>query len=170
MAPLLAAATSEATRQQFIALVASGQQMLAALREFGTVHCSVGMHRDDIGGGSRPLLSLFSIVWRVTAPAPRAATAARAVTGAVGHSRIEYLELPSGPATLSETIFTPPPTPALPPLPLLQIHAHLPHPDCKRMAVLALSTVAVARRGEYRGILRQVVETVRFEDPMGKRA
>ncbi|MFF9047798.1 hypothetical protein [Streptomyces parvulus] len=172
MAPLLAAAPGEAARQQFIALVASGQQMLAALREFGTVHCSVGMHRDDVGGGPRPLLSLFSIAWRDTATAPRAATAARAVTGTVGHSRIEYLELPSGPATLSETTSPPPPTPVpgLPPLPLLQVHAHLPHPDCKRMAVLALSTVAVARRGEYRGILRQVVETVRFEDPMGKRA
>ena len=169
MAPLLATAPSEAARQQFIALVASGQQMLAALCEFGTVHCSVGMHRDDIGRGSRPLLSLFSIAWRATATAPRAATAARAVTGAVGHSRIEYLELPSGPATLSETTSPPPPTPipGLPQLPLLQVHAHLPHPDCKRMAVLTLSTTALARRGEYRAILRQVVDSVRFEDPMG---
>ncbi|MFE0795633.1 hypothetical protein [Streptomyces mutabilis] len=56
---------------------------------------------------------------------------------------------------------------SVPQLPLLQIHAHLPHPDCKRLAVLTLSTTATARREEYRAILRQVVETVRFEKPLG---
>ncbi|WP_432081433.1 hypothetical protein [Streptomyces sp. WAC 04229] len=170
VAPLLESAGSEIVRQEFIAQVASGQQMLAALREFGTVHCSVGLHRDDIGGRPRPLLSLFSITWRDTAAAPRAATAARAVTAAVGHSRIEYVDLPSGPATLSETTADPTPGSGLPPLPLLQVHAHLPHPDCKRMAVFTLSTVVPARRGEYRAILRQVVETVRFADPLAAQA
>jgi hypothetical protein len=166
-APLLASAPSEAVRQNFVALFASGQQTLAALQEIGTVHCSVGLHRDDVGGGSQPLFSLFSITWRATATAPRAAIAARAVTGSVEHRHIEYVEALSGPLTISETTLRSTPGSGLPQLPLLQIHAHLPHPDCKRLAVLTVSTTAVARREEYRAILRQVVETVRFENPLG---
>lgn len=166
-ASLLARATSDMARQEFIALLASGQRMLGALREFGTVHCSVGLHRDDVGGGAEPLFSLFTIAWRDTATAPRAATAARAVTASDGHRHVEYLELPCGPLTISEVLRGPATERALPPLPLLQIHAHLPHPDCKRLAVLTVSTTAVARREEYRALLRGIVETVRFEDPLG---
>ncbi|MFJ8143978.1 hypothetical protein ACIQ6R_02725 [Streptomyces sp. NPDC096048] len=170
-APLLEAAPSEIARQQFVALLASGQQMLAALCESGTVHCSIGLHRDDVGGqtsgGAQPLLSLFTISWRDTNVAPRAVTAARAVTAVEGHTHIAFQELPCGPAVLSETARQPAAGSGLPQRPLLQIHAHLPHPDCKRLAVLTLSTTATARREEYRAILRQVVETVRFENPLG---
>ncbi|MGX1511457.1 hypothetical protein [Streptomyces collinus] len=140
--------------------------MLGALREFGTVHCSVGLHRDDVGGGARPLLSLFTITWRDTATAPRAATAARVVTESAGHRHIEYLELSCGPLTISEVLRRPASDSGLPQLPLLQVHAHLPHPDCKRLVVLTISSTAVARREEYRALLRGIVETVRFEDPM----
>jgi hypothetical protein len=166
-APLLASAPNEVARQQFIALLASGQRMLGALREFGTVHCSVGLHRDDVGGTAQPLFSLFTITWQDIATAPRAATAARAVTGPGGHSRVEYLEQPCGPVTISETVRHPQRDSPLPRHPLLQIHAHLPHPDCKRLAVLTVSTTAVVRREEYRAVLRRIVETVRFKDPLG---
>ncbi|MFF0642380.1 hypothetical protein ACFYVV_02005 [Streptomyces tendae] len=165
-APLLASAPDEMARQQFIALLASGQRMLGALREFGTVHCSVGLHRDDVGGGAQPLLSLFTITWRDTATAPRAATAARAVTESAGHRHIEYLELSCGPLTISEVLRRPAADSGLPQFPLLQVHAHLPHPDCKRLVVLTISSTGVARREEYRALLRGIVETVRFEDPM----
>ncbi|CAM5723563.1 hypothetical protein SVIOM342S_09277 [Streptomyces violaceorubidus] len=166
-APLLASAPNEMARQQFIALFASGQRALGALREHGTVHCSVGLHRDDVGGGAQPLLSLFTITWRGTATAPRAATAARAVTESAGHRQVEYLELACGPLTISEVVRRPAAQSPLPQLPLLQVHAHLPHPDCKRMAVFTVSTGAVGRREEYRGLLRGIVETVRFEGPLG---
>lgn len=170
-APLLDLAPSELVRQQFVALIASGQQMLATLCEFGTVHCSIGLHRDDVGGrassGAQPLLSLFTISWRDTNVAPRTVTAARAVTAGEGHTGIAFQELPCGPAVLSETTHRAAADSGLPQQPLLQIHAHLPHPDCKRLAVLTLSTTATARREEYRAILRQVVETVRFEKPLG---
>ncbi|MFE2354937.1 hypothetical protein [Streptomyces parvulus] len=173
-APLLDAAPGELARQRVVAQLAQGQQMLSALCRFGTVYCAIGLHRDDVdsSGAVTPLLSLLTITWHDTNVAPRTVTAARAVTSVSGHTNVARVDLPCGPGVLSETTSPPPPTPVpgLPPLPLLQVHAHLPHPDCKRMAVLALSTVAVARRGEYRGILRQVVETVRFEDPMGRRA
>ncbi|MFB6555645.1 hypothetical protein [Streptomyces sp. NPDC056405] len=170
-APLLDLAPNEMARQQFVALIASGQQMLATLCDFGTVHCSIGLHRDDVGGpassGAQPLLSLFTISWRDTNVAPRAVTAARAVTAGEGYTDIAFLELPCGPAVLSEATHRAAAVSGLPQQPLLQIHAHLPHPDCKRLAVLTLSTTATARREEYRAILRQVVETVRFENPLG---
>ncbi|MEV5016901.1 hypothetical protein ACIGW1_26090 [Streptomyces sp. NPDC053780] len=173
VAPLLDAAPSELARQGFVARLAQGQQMLAALCQFGTVHCSVGLHRDDIeaSGGAAHLLSFLTIAWHSTSVAPRAVTAARAVTSASGgQTHVACVELPSGPATLSETTLNPTPGSGLPQLPLLQVHAHIPHPDCKRMAVLTLSTTALARRGEYRAILRQVVETVRFADPLATEA
>ncbi|MFE1024120.1 hypothetical protein ACFW5I_06095 [Streptomyces sp. NPDC058818] len=171
VAPLLDAAPGEMVRQQLVAQLASGQQMLATLCGFGTVHCSIGLHRDDVGGqvssSAQPLLSLFTISWRDTNVAPRAVTAARAVTAGEGHTDIAFHELPYGPAVLSETTHRAAAGSGLPQQPLLQIHAHLPHPDCKRLAVLTLSTTATARREEYRAILRQVVETVRFEKPLG---
>ncbi|RZB17233.1 hypothetical protein StrepF001_20940 [Streptomyces sp. F001] len=170
VAPFLDAAPDEMARQQFIAQFASAQQLMSALREVGTVHCSIGLHRDDVdetgADNGRPLLSFFTLSWRETAVAPRRVTAARAVTGAEGHTHIEYRELPCGPTTFSETIRTPLAESGLPPHPLLQIHAYLPHPDCKRLAVLTLSTTAVARRGEYRAVLHQIAETVSFENPL----
>lgn len=170
VAPILDSAPNELVRQQFIANVASGQQLLGTLREIGTVHCSVGLHRDDVDSRGvstgQPLLSFFTISWRDTAVAPRGVTAARAVTTADGHTGVEFLELPCGPATLSETTLIPSVESGLPQQPLLQIHAHLPHPDCKRMAVAVLSTTAVARKAEFRAILQQIAETVSFENPL----
>jgi hypothetical protein len=170
VAPFLAAAPDDVIRQQFIAQFAKGQQLLGALREVGTVHFSVGLHRDDIDdtdkSSSQPLLSFFTLSWRDIAAAPRAVTAARAVASTQGHSRIEYLELPCGPATLSETVLTPSADSGLSQAPLIQIHAHLPYPDCKRLVVLTLSTTAVARREQYREILQQLAETVSFDNPL----
>ncbi|MFE9686116.1 hypothetical protein [Streptomyces sp. NPDC006285] len=169
VAPLLDAAPNETVRQQFIAHFASGQQLLGTLREAGTVHCSVGLHRDDVNeSGLRngpPLISFFTISWRDTAVAPRGVTAARAVSGAENHTRIEYLELPCGPAACSETVRVPSAATGLPQDPLVQIHGYIPHPDCKRLVVLTLSTTAVVHRGHYRAILRQIAESVSFDNP-----
>ncbi|MFE7810677.1 hypothetical protein ACFU5P_01535 [Streptomyces sp. NPDC057433] len=169
-APLLDAAPDETARQQFIAAFAAGQQLLSALREAGTVHCSVGLHRDDVGGveghgAGGPLFSLFTVSWREFAPAPRGVTAARAVTAGGGHRCVEFVELAAGPATLSESTSTPGSESGLPQRSLLQVHAHLPHPDCRRLAVLTLTTTAPARREEYRAILRAIAESVSFERP-----
>ncbi|WP_326722758.1 MULTISPECIES: hypothetical protein [unclassified Streptomyces] len=170
LAPFLDAARDEAIRQQFIAQFANGQQLLSALCEVGTVHCSIGLHRDDIDdtgdNSGQPLLSLFTLSWRDTAVAPRAVTAARAVTSSEGHRRVEYAEFPCGPVTLGETVLTPSAESGLPQAPLLQIHAYVPHPDCKRLVVLTLSTTAVVRREEYRAVLQQIAETVSFESPL----
>ncbi|MBD2817600.1 hypothetical protein ID867_04615 [Streptomyces parvulus] len=129
---MLESAPTEMARQKFVALLASGQRMLGALREFGTVHCAVGLHRDDVrgaaGGGAQPLLSLLTVTWRDTSAAPRAATVARVAAELVGHEHIEYVDLPTGPLTLSESVLRPAADSGLPQLPLLQIHARLPHP------------------------------------------
>lgn len=172
-APFLEAAPDEATRQRFVAQVAEGQQLLATLREIGTVHCSIGLHRDDIddsgsGGKGQPLFSFLTLSWRDTALASRAATAARAVASAEDHTHIEYLELPCGPAMFSETVRTPSADSGLPVQALLQVHAYLPHPDCKRLVVLTLSATAAAHREQYRAILHQIAETVSFDDPLAQ--
>ena len=170
LAPFLDAARDETIRQQFIAQFANGQQLLSVLREVGTVHCSIGLHRDDVddtgNNSGQPLLSLFTLSWRDTAVAPRAVTAARAVISSEGRSRIAYVELPCGPATLDETVLTPSAASGLPQAPLLQIHAYVPHPDCKRLVVLTLSTTAVVRREQYRAVLQQIAETVSFDNPL----
>ncbi|NEC87613.1 hypothetical protein [Streptomyces sp. SID12501] len=167
LAPLVEAIPDGVTRQQFIAQLASGQQLLRALREVGTVHCALGVHRDDTAGNNGETLhSLFTISWRDIAWSPRAVSAARAVATADQHSNIEYLDLPSGPASMGETLRTPTPESGLPSTPMLQIYAYLPHPDCKRMAILMLSTTAMARRDQYREILRQIAELTSFESPL----
>lgn len=173
LAPLLDANPDEVFRQQLVAQLATIRQLMLALREIGTVHASIGLHRDDTeNGDGSPLLSLFTITWRDTAWAPRSFAAARAVATAEHHTAIEYANLPCGPATLSETLRAPSPAPGLPPdrRPLLQLHAHLPHPTGKRMAILTLSTAAAARREEYRTLLRHIAELVSFEDPLGLEA
>ncbi|MFF8657687.1 hypothetical protein [Streptomyces huasconensis] len=171
--PFLDSAPDDGARQRFLAHVAGGQQLLAALVEAGTTHCSIGLHRDDIshpgkdgeaGGGF--LFSLFTVSWRDIAPTAPAVTAARAVAGAEGHTNIEYLELPCGPASFSETVRTPNADSGLPQDPVLQVFAHLPHPDGKRLVVLTLGTTAVRRRAEYRSLLHQIAENVSFEDPL----
>jgi hypothetical protein len=167
LAPLLESIPDGVTRQQFIAQLASGQQLMRALCEVGTVHCSLGVHRDDVEGGSGGILhSLFTVSWRDIAWSPRSVSAARAVATAEQHSHIEYLDLPSGPASMGETVRTPTPESGFPPTPLLQIYAYLPHPDCKRMAVLMMSTPEVGRREQYREILRQIAELTTFESPL----
>lgn len=167
LAPLVEAMPDGVTRQQFVAQLASSQQLLRALREAGTVHCSLGVHRDDVEGGTGEILhSLFTVSWRDIAWSPRAVSAARAVATAEHHSHIEYLDLPSGPASMGETVRTPVPESGLPPTPLLQIYAYLPHPDCKRMAVLMVSTPEVERGEQYRAILRQIAELTSFESPL----
>lgn len=168
---LLDSATDPVLRQQLTARIAQVQQFLVALIEVGTVHCSLGLHRDDandreVAAEAVPLLSLFTIAWRGTAWAPPGVTAARAIATAGGHSGIEYLELPCGPASISETVRQAPAESGLPQEPLLQIHAHLPHPDGKRLALLTLSTTAVTQREDFRGMLQQICGMVSFENPL----
>ncbi|MFJ3337675.1 hypothetical protein [Streptomyces sp. NPDC086766] len=166
VAPLLASAPDEVTRQAFGAKLATTLRMLHSLRGEGVVHCSLGLHRDDTGGGdSGPLLSFFTIAWVDTSWAPRGVTAARAVTEAEGHTHLEYAELPCGPATFSRIVRTPTPESGLPRQPLLQLHAHLPHPDGTSLALLTLSTTATERYEEYQAILRQIAELVGFDEP-----
>ncbi|MEV5979872.1 hypothetical protein [Streptomyces sp. NPDC052114] len=185
LAPVLDSAPDELARQRFLGQVGAAQQLLSVLCEAGTVYCAIGLHRDDVdgvdgmdgvgrdsGGGGRagqPLLSLLTLSWRDVALAPPSVTAARAVaSGGEGEARIEYVEgVACGPVSLREAVLTPVGVHGFGSAgPLLQVHAHLPHPDGRRLAVLTLSTQAVHRRDDYRRILRNVVDLVSFEDPL----
>ncbi|MFI9827020.1 hypothetical protein ACIHIX_04985 [Streptomyces sp. NPDC051913] len=85
---------------------------------------------------------------------------ARAAATADEHAHVEDLGLPSGPVAMGETVRAPAAES------LLQIYECLPHPDCKRMAVLMLSTTAVERREQHREILRQIAQLRTFESPL----
>lgn len=166
LAPLLDSGPDEMTRQRFLAELGRLCAMFRVLRREHTVHCSLGLHRDDTGevdGGV--LTSLFTITWVPTSWAPPGVTAARAVAAAEGHAHVEFAELACGPATFSEILRTPTAESGLPRLPLLQLHAHLPHPDGTRLALLTVSTAALAHREHYRRILRDLAGMVSFEDP-----
>ncbi|MFJ6083832.1 hypothetical protein ACIQI8_20765 [Streptomyces sp. NPDC092369] len=166
MEPLLATAPDEPTRQRFAADLLFAERLFATLRTDGTVHCSLGLHRNDTGSGEAGmLLSLFTVTWVNTAWAPRGVTAARAVTAGEGHAHLEYAEMPCGPASFSESVRTPRADSGIPQMPLLQFHAHLPHPDGTSLALLTLSTTATAHRDTFRGLLRQIAELVSFDDP-----
>ena len=152
-------------RELFIGELPAAQRLLLSLREPGVVHCSLGLHRDGPGGRGRPLLCLFTVSWQGIAGPPRATFAARAAAGAERHTRVEHRDMPCGPATISEVLRTPAEEPGVR-QPLLQVRAHLPHPDGKRTAVLALTTAAVARRAQYRAVLGRMAGLVSFENPL----
>lgn len=166
--PLLDAIPDDVTRWRLLAQVAGGQRLLAAMVDVGTTHCSIGLHRDDVSENNEGghLFSLFTLSWRDIATAAPAVTAARAVADAEGHAHVEYLELPCGPASFSELVRTPNAESGLPQEPVLQIFAHLPHPDGKRLVLLTLGTTAVSRRAEYRSLVHQIAENVSFENPL----
>ncbi|WP_063611379.1 hypothetical protein [Streptomyces sp. 142MFCol3.1] len=166
LAPLLASAADEMARRRVLGQLDLGRRMFQELAKGGTVHSSLGLHRDDRGGGDGgTLLSLFTLTWIRASWAPRGLTAARAVVTAEGYSNVEYEELACGPATFSEMVRTPTDESRLPRKSLLQIQAHLPHPDGTPLALLTLSTTAVAHREQYRAVLRRITETVSFDDP-----
>ncbi|AZM54093.1 hypothetical protein DMA15_17195 [Streptomyces sp. WAC 01529] len=170
--PLLDSAPNDIVRQRFLGQLALAQQLLAVLVEATTVHCAIGLHRDDVSPSAKGeptgglLFSLFTVSWREISAAAPAVTAARAIAGAEGHANIAYLELPCGPASFSETVRTPNADSGLPQDPVLQIFAHLPHPDGRHLVVLTLGTTVVDRRAEYRSLLQQIAENVSFEDPL----
>ncbi|MEV0847341.1 hypothetical protein AB0J21_15980 [Streptomyces sp. NPDC049954] len=170
IAPLVERLPQDA-RRRFEGELAQSREYVKALTEVGTVHCSLGLHQDDEGddgtaGSGSTLLSLFTVAWRETAWAPGRVTAARAVTGG-GHEAIELSELACGPVSFSETVRHAPPGLGLPrEQSLLQFHAHLPHPDRTRLALLTLATTAVRHRAHYRAMLRDIAAHVSFENPL----
>ncbi|MCX4990581.1 MULTISPECIES: hypothetical protein [unclassified Streptomyces] len=166
LASVLSAAPDDVVREVLVTQLTAAQQMLRALRSEGASHCSLGLHRDDTGGADKmPLVSLFTVTWVDVEWAPRGITVGRAVVAAEGHTNIEYAELPCGPATFSELLRLPVQESGLPQNPLLQVHAHLAHPDGRSLVLLTLSTTALAHREHYRAILRQIAQLASFDDP-----
>ncbi|MEU2338266.1 hypothetical protein ABZ608_32610 [Streptomyces sp. NPDC013172] len=136
------------------------------LLEAGVVHCCLGLHSDDQTDGG-PLLSLFTLAWRPTEWAPRSVLAARAATAPEETEHLEALDLPCGPASLVQTRAEVPVELGLDaPSGLLQVTAHVPCLDGRRIAILSLATTAVEHARHFRDLLRDIAATVSFEDPI----
>jgi hypothetical protein len=163
--PLLEAIPDPEARQRLLHDFAPVQQMAKAFLESGAIHCSLGLHTDDEGDGG-VLLSLFTVTWQATSWAPRKVIAARAAAGSERAQHIETLDIPCGPASLVQERLTAPPEPWLAQRELLQITAYVPCPDAVRMAVLTLATAAVGHAQHYCALLRDIAQTVTFDNPL----
>lgn len=169
LASVLSTAPDDAVREALVTQLTTARQMLRALRSEGASHCSLGLHRDDTGGaGKTPLVSLFTVTWVDAVWAPRGITVGRAVAAVEGHTDIVYAELLCGPVTFSEMLRIPTRESGLPQSPLLQVHAHLAHPDGRTLVLFTLSTTAVAQREHYRAIVRRIAESASFDDPFDR--
>ncbi|MFF4348952.1 hypothetical protein [Streptomyces sp. NPDC001530] len=163
--PLWEALPDPESRERFLTDFAPVQRMAQAFLESGAIHCSLGLHMDDEGDGSL-LLSLFTLAWRATSWAPRSVIAARAAAGSETNAEhIEALDLPCGPASLVQERLTTPPEAGLGQRDLLQFTAYVPCPDGARIAILTLATTAVGRARHYRALLRDIAESVSFDNP-----
>ncbi|MER7183906.1 hypothetical protein ABT404_31285 [Streptomyces hyaluromycini] len=167
--PLQELTTAEPEPAETVALLTGLGPVLRLaqlLLEAGAVHCCLGLHADDEGDGS-PLLSLYTLAWRDTEWAPRSVLAARAAAGTDTAECIEMLDLPCGPAALVQTRMTAPPELNLgAPCELLQAAAYVPCVDGRRIAILSLATASVTRARQYRALLKEIANTVSFENPL----
>ncbi|MCK8434424.1 hypothetical protein G3I77_15760 [Streptomyces sp. D2-8] len=102
----------------------------------------------------------------MTNRAPRKVIAARAAVGSERAEHIESLDLPCGPASLVQERLTAPPESALFQRELLQVTAYVPCPDAVRVVVLTLATAAIGRAQHYRALLRDIAQTVTFDNPL----
>ncbi|MGW3128123.1 hypothetical protein [Streptomyces sp. NPDC001123] len=166
LSELAAAARDAAKTEGSPAGLAPVLRLAQLLLEAGAAHCCLGLHADDEGSGG-PLLSLFTLARRDADWAPRSVLAGRAAAGADGAEHIEILDLPCGPASLVQTRLKEPPELGLgAPSGLLQVTAYVPCLDGRRIATLSLATTAVEHAQHYRDLLRDIVSTVSFEDPL----
>jgi hypothetical protein len=166
--PLLRALPDGTARQTLLSGLGPVFRMSQLLLNTGGAHCCVGLHSDDEGDGGL-LLSLFTLASRATDWAPRGVLAARAALSVKDPERIETLDLPCGPVSLVQTSLTAPMEAGnATEYRLLQNTAYVPSPDGRRLAILTLATTAVGRTSYYRALLRDIVGTVSFDNPLPK--
>ncbi|MEU6283911.1 hypothetical protein [Streptomyces sp. NPDC047028] len=163
--PLFEASADAAARQRLLTAFGPVLRMAQVLLSVDTVHCCVGLHVDDVGDGDL-LLSMFTLTWKATNWAPRRVLVARALAGAQGTEYRERLDLPCGPAAFVQSRLTgPPEVGPVAGRQLLQVTAHVPCTEGRRIAILTLATTATERAQEYRCLLRDIARSVSFENP-----
>ncbi|MET7380272.1 hypothetical protein ABZT08_15880 [Streptomyces sp. NPDC005526] len=138
------------------------RRLFQVLAHNGVLHCSLGLHRDDVADGAL-LPSLFTLGWQEIAWAPRRVTVARIAAGTHDARHAEVLELSCGPASLVVTTLDAPAAGL--PRDLLQVAVQIPYPEATKLAVLTLSTPAVHRADHYCDLLRETARMVTFENP-----
>ncbi|WP_129307062.1 hypothetical protein [Streptomyces sp. L2] len=164
--PLFEAGADNAAKQRLLTALGPVLRVAQVLLSVDTVHCCIGLHADDIGDGDL-LLSMFTLTWKATNWAPRRVLVARALAGAQGTEYRERLDLPCGPAALVQSRLTGPSE--VGPVAgrrLLQITAHVPCTEGRRIAMLTLATTAIERAQEYRCLLRDIARSLSFENPL----
>ncbi|MEU3710183.1 hypothetical protein [Streptomyces catenulae] len=147
-------------RDQHLSLLADmedARTMRDLLAQNGTIHFSIGVHQTESG---EILHSAFLIRWEETAWTPTNLAAARAVLASTETQASELVDLPCGPAAISECLTKQDEKQ------VFQLTGYLPHPDGNRVAVLSLSTTAAADLAAFRDMFRGIIRMVSFVNPL----
>ncbi|MFF8898339.1 hypothetical protein ACF082_12775 [Streptomyces lydicus] len=123
----------------------------------GAVHLSMGMHQDESGD---VLHSVFLIKWEEVPWAPPKLAAAKAALASAEARDAELVDLPCGPAAVVESLGE------REGQKVFQLTGYLPHPDGRRVAVLALSTPAASDHENYRDMFHGITRMVSFDNPL----
>ncbi|MET9293231.1 hypothetical protein [Streptomyces sp. NPDC003077] len=127
------------------------------LRQSSIAHFAMGVHQADDGSVMR---CVFTIAWQGIPWTPAKLSAAKAAMSLPNTQRAELVELPCGPAAITQS------RTQWEEQDVFQTTGYLPHPDGKRIAVLTLSTTATAGHEQYRDILLGITHMVSFDNPL----
>ncbi|GAO10194.1 hypothetical protein TPA0598_06_03590 [Streptomyces lydicamycinicus] len=127
------------------------------LARTGAVHLSMGVHHGESG---EVLHSVFLIKWEEVPWAPPKLAAAKAALASSEAREAELVDLPCGPAAVVESLNK------REGQNVFQLTGYLPHPDGRRVAVLALSTTAGSDHEHYRDMFYGIVGMVSFDNPL----
>ncbi|MFK8848032.1 hypothetical protein [Streptomyces sp. Ac-502] len=127
------------------------------LARSGAVHLSIGVHHDESDG---VVHSVFLIKWQELPWTPPKLAAAKAALASGGARSADLVDLPCGPAAVAESLDH------REGQEVFQMTAYLPHPEGRRVAVLALSTTAESGHEHYRDVFHGIIGMVSFDNPL----
>ncbi|MGX1757774.1 hypothetical protein ACWIG5_12840 [Streptomyces lydicus] len=127
------------------------------LARTGAVHLSMGVHDGESGD---VLHSVFLIKWEEMPWTPPKLAAAKAALASSGPGEAELIDLPCGPAAVMESLSEHEGQE------VFQMTGYLPHPEGRRVAVLALSTTAGSDHEHYRDMFHGIARMVSFDNPL----
>ncbi|MFK0120525.1 hypothetical protein [Streptomyces sp. NPDC090994] len=153
----------EEQRTGFLAQLAQARGLTAEMRREGIVHVSIGAHAADDGA---MLESVVTLARREIPWTPPKLAAVQAATARKRALPVAVVELPCGPGAFTEALVELPAEADAQRRALYEATAYLPFPDGRNLAVLSLTTTAVAAREYYRDIHRGMAKMVSFDNPL----
>ncbi|MFG2211046.1 hypothetical protein [Streptomyces sp. NPDC048638] len=154
---LLAALVPEEQYGSFRSSLDEARAMGGLLARTGAVHLSMGVHDDESGDVLR---SVFLIKWEEMPWTPPKLAATKAALASSGSREAELIDLPCGPAAVVESLTEREGEK------VFQMTGYLPHPEGRRVAVLALSTTACSNHEHYRDMSHGIARMVSFDNPL----